>query len=52
MMDNSQIEMKMHKLADRIGQVEAKIERALKLIEEMNKPKESDPIDRNYRGFK
>lgn len=51
-MNNAQIEMKLHKLVDRIGKVEFKLEQALKLIEEMNKPKELTPIDRNYRGFK
>lgn len=51
-MDNAQIEMKLHKLADRISQAEASIDRALQLIEEMSKPRETDPVDRNYRGFK
>ena len=51
-MDNAQIEMKLHKLADRISKVEGSLDRALQLIEEMKKPRETDPVDRNYHGFK
>jgi len=51
-MTNSQIEMKLHKIVDRLSQVEAKVEQALAIIEKAKDTKETTPIDRNYRDFK
>jgi len=45
------IEMKLHKVVERIGKLEGKVDEALKIVEEMNKTKETVPVDRNYKGF-
>ena len=52
MTDMRGMEMKLHKVVERIGKLEARIDEALKAVEEMNKPKETIPVDRNYKGFK
>lgn len=52
MTDMRGMEMKIHKVVERLGKLEARIDEALKVIEEMNKTKETIPVDRNYKGFK
>ena len=47
-MNTQQLEMKLHAMSDRISSLEHKIEILNKKLE---KKSETDPIDRNYRGF-
>lgn len=55
MTDTRELEMRLHKHADRLGQLEGKIDNLLKMIKDLNakpdKPIETTPIDRNYRGI-
>ena len=56
MTDIRDLEMRLHKQAHRLGQIENKVDNLLKMIEDLNaklsKSIETTPIDRNYRGFK
>lgn len=56
MTDTRELEMRLHKHADRLGQIENKVDNLLKMIEDLNvklnQPIETTPVDRNYRGFK
>lgn len=51
MTDMRGMEMKIHKVVERLGKLEARIDEALKLFEALKEPKETIPVDRNYKGF-
>jgi hypothetical protein len=55
MTDMRGMEMKLHKQADKISQIEAKVDKLLEMIEDLNQklntPVETTPVDRNYKGF-